>query len=106
QGNWNGVVGGIELRAAMPTWLDDLQVFPRVASKSIVIRGKVNSLPRQSTRQAVDFVLSPLSGPAGARHSSVNVAPDGTFEKTMAVGDQVQLWDEFNPALYELSAQP
>ena len=28
QGNWNGIVGRIELRATAPVFIDDLQVFP------------------------------------------------------------------------------
>ena len=31
---WNGIVGKIELRAASPVWIEDLQVFPHVEKKS------------------------------------------------------------------------
>ena len=33
QGDWNGIVGKIELRATPPVWLDDVQVYPNVTPK-------------------------------------------------------------------------
>ena len=33
QGNWNGIVGCIELAATEPVWIDDLQVFPHVENR-------------------------------------------------------------------------
>jgi beta-galactosidase/beta-glucuronidase len=35
QGNWNGVVGRIELRATDPVWIDRVTVYPDVAGKRV-----------------------------------------------------------------------
>ena len=40
QGNWNGVAGKIELRAAPLVWIENLQVYPHVATKSVTLKGK------------------------------------------------------------------
>ena len=34
QGNWNGLIGQLELRATSPVWIEDVQVYPNVASAS------------------------------------------------------------------------
>ncbi|MDR0353271.1 MAG: hypothetical protein LBI02_07970 [Opitutaceae bacterium] len=41
QGNWNGLIGRIELVATAPAWLDEVRVFPRVAARSALVRGRV-----------------------------------------------------------------
>ena len=43
QGNWNGIVGRIELAATPPVWVDDLQVFPHVATRSASVTGRIGN---------------------------------------------------------------
>ena len=38
QGNWNGIVGNIELRATPSVWLEDVQVYPNVEKKSAMVK--------------------------------------------------------------------
>ena len=48
QGNWNGIVGKIELRATPLVWIEDAQVYPHAAKKSALVK----SPHRQRHRQA------------------------------------------------------
>ena len=43
QGNWNGVVGRIELSASSPVWIEDVQVYPDVAKKSAVAKARIGN---------------------------------------------------------------
>ena len=41
---WNGIVGKIELRATNPVWIEGVQVFPNVETKSITVKGKIRNV--------------------------------------------------------------
>lgn len=107
QGNWNGVVGKMELIAEAPTWLDDVQVYPDLKQKTahikIRIKGNGNAtdkitLSAKSFNAAVAQIIPAVS-------KSV-VLQNGQAELTMdlPMGNKMQTWDEFNPALYRLTA--
>ena len=38
QGNWNGIIGRIELRATDLVWLEDVQVYPDAASRQVTVK--------------------------------------------------------------------
>lgn len=98
QGNWNGVVGAIELRATAPEWIDDLQVYPEVATRAVRVRGRVaaaGALPLSATVQL----------DCGAASATASVAKDGGFAATLALDGDAPLWDEFTPALHTLTAR-
>lgn len=92
QGNWNGCVGRLELRATAPVWIDDVQVTPHVATRSITVRGA-------------------LRGPAGGEPVTlavteavtVTAAADGSFRAELQLGAGAALWDEFSPVLHTLT---
>ncbi|MHB1038390.1 MAG: LamG-like jellyroll fold domain-containing protein [Pirellulales bacterium] len=107
QTNWNGIVGRIELRATAPVWLDDVQVYPDVRQKRVVVRAMIGNITG-----------NPAAGVIAAECESYNVAKPSTFRKTsLAVkaperknaveftyepGSDVPLWDEFQPAMLRL----
>ncbi len=98
QGNWNGIVGRIELVATAPVWIADLQVYPHVARHSVTVKGRIGragNLPKGAT---VDLAADGAGGLAAI------VAADGSFEAEYALGDRAQLWDEYHPALHRLDA--
>jgi hypothetical protein len=102
QGNWNGVVGKIELSAGANVWLEDVQVYPDVehqlARVSVHIKGaatagtillKAHSF-NSSTSQDVKLLETAFKD-------------TGLIEISYPMGSDIQLWDEFNPALYQLT---
>src|SRR5664279_6592406 len=42
-GNMNGIVGRIELGATPPVWIDDVQVYPSVATKQALVKVRIGN---------------------------------------------------------------
>jgi len=103
QGNWNGMVGRIELIRTPAVWIQDLQVYPDIASYSILVKGKVGSLRAELGTMPVSLEIDP-----GEYHASALVQWDssgGVFSVTIPMGESAALWDEFHPFLYHLTAR-
>lgn len=107
QGNWNGFVGRIELKATGLRWIEELEIYPHVASHSVTVRGKLAGTAAPGDAKVTLEVMPRGGGDAQASHSGeVNwIEKSGaSFEARLDLGAKAQLWDEFNPALYELKA--
>jgi hypothetical protein len=110
QGNWNGVVGAVRLVATPQVWIDRVATFPNVRQRTVrVVVSLGNSEKRKQTGR-LKLSARPLGRPdepAGKMlDSPCIVAKDGSqMEIDYPLGDNVLLWDEFNPVLYELSAE-
>ncbi|MFH1496771.1 MAG: sugar-binding domain-containing protein [Verrucomicrobiota bacterium] len=101
QGNWNGIVGHLELRSLGFAWIDDLQLHADAATRSVRLTGRVAGTPATPVRLEI---AAAAASPAISILAQPNA--DGVFHAELALGDSVQLWDEFNPALYTLVATP
>ncbi len=104
QGNWNGIIGSLELSATSPVWIEDAQVYPNVAKKSALLKLRVAN----ATGKAGEGTLS-ITIP-GSTFQPVRVpvkwdAKGGGVEKEIALGEDAQTWDEFHPSLHTLSLQ-
>jgi hypothetical protein len=94
QGNWNGIVGKIELRATSPVWLDDVEVYPNVQTRSTLVKIHIGNETGQSG-----------SGELSVGKQTVPVAWDargGDASVDVNFGPNAELWDEFHPALQHL----
>jgi hypothetical protein len=110
QGNWNGIAGNIYLEAGAKVYLDDIQVYPDLAGKKARIKISVHSL--SSGTQKATVKLSARSFNTSGAHVvpeiSVPVTVKGTettLETDLILGNGMLTWDEFDPALYQLSAE-
>jgi beta-galactosidase len=95
QGNWNGIVGRIELKATSPVWIDDAQAYPDLAKRQTVLKVRLGNATGQ-----------PGSGTLFAGSVSVPIrwtADGGTCELVIPFGDKAELWDEFNPKLQRVN---
>lgn len=108
QGNWNGIVGRMELQTTPMLYFDDIQVYPDLAGHKANIQMKIVSPATQKSKitlSAGSFntdrkdSINPLIRTI-ALHRGEN---DITLELPM--GDHFLTWDEFNPALYRLTAK-
>ncbi len=96
QGNWNGIVGRMELQARPQQYLRNVQVYPDVENRHIrVTMDVVGSKKKGNFVFLVD----------GQRHQckGVKEGEDGLFAVTLPMGADVKLWDEFTPNLYTLT---
>lgn len=108
QGNWNGVVGRIELRSSPPVWVDELQVYPNLANKSIRLKGRIDNISGHSGSEKLALVVSQGTRVVAQRSLQIPIVPDSPgapFETELALGENVETWDEFHPSLYTLKAE-
>jgi beta-galactosidase len=107
QGNWNGLVGRLELSASAPVWIDDLAVFPQVATQSIKIRGSLGNCSGSAGQgKIIIMVVGTGAALVPAKTLEVTWQPSGAnFETDLSLGADAPLWDEFAPRLLELNAE-
>ena len=108
QGNWNGVIGRLELYVTSLVWIEDVQVYPNLgadatarrpcpANRSVLVKVRIGN----STGQAGHGTLT-----AGRQSQPVAWdAQGGAVEVNVALGQEARAWDEFHPALQKLSVQ-
>ncbi len=106
QGNWNGIVGRICLEATPLTYIDDIQVYPepeqRLARVKVTVCGSGQATLRLSARSfntdkehAVPAVSRDIAIKGGRAEAEID----------LPLGEGMLLWDEFDPALYRLTAE-
>jgi hypothetical protein len=101
QGNWNGMVGAIELRATSRVWIDHVEVRTDIDAR--VVRLRV-SIGNKSGRAGMGSVKASARGV----NQSTVVAWDagGTaVDLDMPLGPDALLWDEFEPALHAIDVK-
>lgn len=118
QGNWNGIVGTIELRATPPVWIEDLQIYPDAAQRTVEVRGRIGNATgaaglglRPMTLEIRPRLVpgtsdAPAKSPIRLQFPVAWAQNGGTFGWTIPAGDipDLRLWDEFSPQLYEVTA--
>lgn len=96
-GSWNGIAGKIQLTDTNRVWIDDVQVFPNLAQKTMLIKVRVgNSTGRsgQATLTAIwpDIEIVPVTWD---EHG-------GAAEIEVPLRADAETWDEFHPHLQNL----
>jgi Glycosyl hydrolases family 2, sugar binding domain len=103
QGNWNGIVGRIAIDATATAWVDELQISPRIADRTAIIRGRVMVSEGHRLPQTVQITGESITGVAGPMFPAT-IGADGTFSLEYTFGIDTVLWDEFTPALQRIVA--
>lgn len=109
QGNWNGIVGKIELQAFPEIHFRDIQIYPDLNGKKARLRMVIHS-PRNTS---ADLLFSARSFNTNRKPHLLPLrtetiplqAGDNTVEKELYLGGEMLTWDEFDPALYLLKAE-
>ncbi len=99
QGNWNGIIGRIELRATAPVWIEEVQVYPNVAAKSARLRVTVGNTTKRSGRGT-------LTAEHGKSRRTTEISWDekgAVTEIDLPLGTNANTWDEFAPNLEEIA---
>jgi hypothetical protein len=109
QGNWNGVVGKMELLAGSPVYFEDIQVYPDLKNKSAKVKIQLKASANQSSTGKITLSASSFNTknilqvkPVTAVYQITN--GEGSLEINLPMGDKIATWDEFDPALYHLNA--
>jgi rhamnogalacturonyl hydrolase YesR len=103
QGNWNGVVGRIELQSTPMTYVDDIQVFPDLKNKCAQVKIKIIGKQKEVKLSAAVIDLQ-------ANNNAIRISLDSKRrlgaqevnyqEMTIPMGDDFLTWSEFHPNLY------
>jgi len=110
QGNWNGIVGDISLRATTPVWVEDLQVYPHLATKSVTVKGRIGNALGEAGHGEVLLSCDRMGLDTDRQRvqQAVPVSWDrdgGEFTAELSLGDAALPWDEFKPVLYVAHAK-
>jgi hypothetical protein len=106
QTNWNGVIGKIGLKATDAVWIDDVQIYPMdIYSSKTVVKVKVR-FGNATGRPGKGKLFFNIKEELASTLSSFDINWDeqgGNAEIDVPFGDRPKLWDEFQPALNELT---
>ncbi len=110
QGNWNGVVGKMELQCRPKVYIDDIQVFPDIENRQAKVQLTLVNAGKTKADASVSISAESFNSDKSDATETVtsNVQlPAGSTERVelmLKFGEGMLLWDEFNPALYRLTA--
>jgi len=103
QSNWNGAVGQLHLEARPLVKIENIQVFPDIQDKKLVVKVKVQN----PTGKASSVKLNLNVKEAGKRNEESFDLKEGEnlLEMSLEMGADVKLWNEFHPNIYSLEAR-
>lgn len=106
QSNWNGIVGDISLHAKGDIYFENVEVFPDVQGKTVEIRATVMNTEQEEAEIKIP-VFAKLKNSkldTNAKTYEFDVVPgENIVEISYPLGENVKLWDEFNPNVYQLT---
>ncbi|MGZ5566274.1 MAG: sugar-binding domain-containing protein [Limisphaerales bacterium] len=107
QGNWNGIVGKMELRAVPLVSVEHLEVYPNVAKKTarvvVVSTNTTGKLFWGKLSLFVEFHGKTICVPVSQNFKTD--ARDLTTDDEIELGANAPLWDEFSPNVLSLRAE-
>jgi hypothetical protein len=105
QGNWNGLVGTLCLFTTPQTHFEDIQVYPDVDHRLARVKMRLQGKGTATLQLSAESFNSDEHHRVPAVRQTVQL--DGSereVEMELPMGDGMLLWDEFSPALYQLTA--
>lgn len=107
QTNWNGIVGKIELRARDKVQIEDVQIYPDIRLKQAEVRISISNLSSGDAKGILLLYVNHRYQQIVLAKKRIDFSGTGGLIKVNAIlplARDLQLWDEFNPKLYELHA--
>jgi hypothetical protein len=108
QSNWNGITGDISLQKKGEIFFTGLAVFPDAEQKSVTIRATVfNTIfGNENITVPVSVKLKNSTQKTRKEIFDFSLLPgENIVRMNFSLDEEVQLWDEFNPNVYELTAE-
>jgi hypothetical protein len=101
QTNWNGIIGKIQLQAHDKVHLQNVQIYPNIQQKEARVQITVSNDTRKSVRGVINLTANHICREVNFSGNDSLI----TVTTNLQMGDDIQLWDEFHPALYHLQIQ-
>lgn len=108
QTNWNGIIGRLELQAADPVAIDDVQIYPDLAGQRLKTRITINNLTGAAARGRLELTVTERAGGQVVATGGADFAAEGRTSEAsveIPVGNKLHPWDEFSPVLYDLKVR-
>lgn len=105
QGNWNGIAGRIELRAAEPVWISQVDLNPSYNDRVLTVNGILRRSGADHALTSATVVFRGKATPGTVTWNGsegqfhVDVTPDHDDDAGR------RPWDEFDPVLHEVSVE-
>jgi hypothetical protein len=105
QTNWNGIIGNFYLEASDKTYITSLQVYPDIDNKKIKV---LMSIDNQLKLEDIDIELQ-ITKELKLKKTTLKpayytVPCDSIIELEYALGEEMDLWDEYHQPVYQLNA--
>lgn len=111
QGNWNGIVGRMELQGTPKVWIQSVQVYPDIARKEAVVKVSICTERPRTLKGTLKLEATSFNSPEAPRSHQLEMPLPSlknpgiyTLEASLPLGEDMLLWNEFHPALYTLTA--
>ena len=108
QTNWNGLIGDLSLNVGELTYLEDVQVYPKLSTSSIDVTVSLRQPRRQAFKGNLVLQAKSKTGKTTTLPElkvPVNFSDETTEQTATYAIPNAQLWDEFAPNLYELTTR-
>ncbi len=111
QTNWNGIIGDISLRICNSVYIDRITARPDAIKKTVLVEAFVNNTTGYDVSANINIHawLCDINGYVGTPLSTVSdkctlsARHITKVSKTYKLGDNAELWSEYNPKIYELT---
>ncbi|MDP4277770.1 MAG: glycoside hydrolase family 2 TIM barrel-domain containing protein, partial [Bacteroidota bacterium] len=108
QGNWNGVVGQLLLNAGSLVFIENVQVYPDLLHHQALLKIQLKNHSNRSAKamltvQAKSFNCTRLHETRLLSYPVVIPDTGLSVQMELPMGEGLLTWDEFNPALYNLT---
>ncbi|HEU6448274.1 MAG TPA: hypothetical protein VFV23_07550 [Verrucomicrobiae bacterium] len=104
---WNGIVGKIQLISTPPVWIEDVQVFPNIETKSALIKVKIGNATGETGSGKLSCFSIPQDGNlvfVKSHEATVDWKRNGAeIELDLPLLPDDKQWDEFDPVLQRLN---
>ena len=108
QSNWNGMIGKLEVNFKPEIAINDIQIYPHIASKSLTVKVIMNNSLKFNVKKELELYVEGKgfkSLELTKLIRSIDLTPGiNSIFVTYPMGKNPKLWDEFNPNLYTLKA--
>lgn len=105
---WNGMIGRLEIQALDPVYIHDIQLYPDPENRRVTVTGTWTNTTGEEVMAtlALKACLTDMSSSHQAETQSYPfvISPLGSepFSLDFNMGEDVRLWDEFSPNIYEM----
>jgi len=104
QTNWNGMIGELFLEARPKVSIQNIQVFPDIQQKKVIAKIRIENSTKKRQKAAITLLAT---GATALQSKSFNIdlaAGVDTLLLEYPMGNDVKLWSEFHPDVYQLIA--